>query len=509
MARTRTTAGIKKNAVGTRRAFIKGLERPLRTALDSLAYQSYTEVAAIPLERTENTNITMPSDSDGFNLVEMVTGFGRFQEFTFTFTEYRDEEGNFPWLESVQFNLPGSLVLADGRNRRLNDPYSFSSIVILDEFTITGYTEDDSANPSDGDVGNPNKLTATATSHGRNRHEITATNFLTETPGGTSAVNIVGVTSVRSKTARGADAIEWFAVGTGATSAKPVFVQRDELGNWGTAKEFGANNGQVKRLVEASGSLITLSPNAGHFHAPITDLTTATEVAHANADATASPVNSVWVKSGTEIWYTYGKEGVAAGRAHLAVANSPSAIPVNKFSETEPGTSVGHALLDIHGYNNQIVAVGGTGAKELAYIIKSADNGESWTEITTLPSGTKGLRSVFMVDENQLFVGTVDGKIYYSYNFGETWQARDIEGTPGSIDRIIFLWPDGAMQASELGYALGDDKLYVTISGGNQWVDRPSLVSGQIGSDFANDLAVAGAHKLMVAGNAGKVKINV
>ena len=90
MAIQRTQSNYKRNIQGTAKPFIAGLENPRLTALDGPTWQAFTEVSGLNVETTDNTTITMPSDTDGLQLVEIITGYGQLQAQTATLTEYMD-----------------------------------------------------------------------------------------------------------------------------------------------------------------------------------------------------------------------------------------------------------------------------------------------------------------------------------------------------------------------------------------------------------------------------------
>ena len=472
MAKARTRAGLKTNALGTARPFIAGLENPRITALDALAWQAFTEVSGLNIEKTESTTITLPSDNDGFNYDEVTISYGGFQDQTFTLTEYMDERSNAPYLDAMLTDAPGSLWLPEGRNRRLSDPYDFQSGILIDHFTISADTKDDNANPSDGDPGNPNKVSATGNFHGRNRHVVKPMT-LTESTLTASGASVTGVSFQDVRETNAGIGREFFAVETGAASAEPKIHKRDAYGTW-TSEDIGStDNVQVFGLENAGTHLITVnrntsaSENSQHFAIQIDDLSSATAVSHPSdlvpADEILLPL-SVWAKSPTEIWFTYGGIGTDSHHA-LGKSASPTESPVAKLTNSTDNTR----LYAIHGLNDQLVAVGGTGntgssgadsdytpeedgaQTELMYTSK--DNGETWSEITG-PSGAKALTSVFMTDTNTFFIGSIDGKVWFTHDFGTTWTTCSVDAGINRIAKISFYWPEGADRASRLGYVL-------------------------------------------------------
>ena len=515
MARARTRAGLKTNALGTARPFIAGLENPRITALDALAWQAFTEVSGLNVEKTESTTITLPSDNDGFNYDEVTISYGGFQAQTFTLTEYMDERSNAPYLDAMLTDAPGSLWLPEGRNRRLSDPYDFQSGVLIDHFTVSADTKDDNANPSDGDPGNPNKISATGNFHGRNRHVVKPITLSSRTLTSSSGQNLTGVSFIDERETNAGVGRLFYAIESGTTGKKAKMHKRDAYGTWIAGVEVGANADITINLENAGTHFVTgiqdatTPANSAHLAIPVDTFSSALEVSHgALTSATQVPLE-VWAKSPSEIWFAYGSVGTNSTAA-LGVAGSPTSSPVSKLAIA----TANRRFYTIHGLNDQIVAAGGSGnvsAKaEVALIRKSDDNGESWENVTA-PSGAKGITSVFMTDADTFFMGDVTGKIWFTHDFGTTWTACSVDAGVDKITKIVFLWPEGAERSSRLGYVLAersadnDSALYRSIDGGRNWVDRRSLMTAD-GSEVGNmmDVVVAGPQSI-VLGGAGAV----
>ena len=518
----RTRSELRLNKQGFARGFFAGLQRPRLTPLDELEFQSFTEVSGLNLERTDDTTITLPSDTDGARLDEVITGRGALQNQTFTLTEYMDVRNNSPYLKSVKRNLPGSILVAEGRNRRLADRYDFDSAVLVDKFFIQGDTKDDSANPSEGDPGNPNKITANCTYHGRNRHVIRQVSLTEEAPT-THSVDIQGAVYIENQVEGGGTGREWFVVANADATGniKPAFIQRDNLGNWQERVEFGADTDLVFGLQHTAGYLITLDRKApaadagGHWWASLDTLDSPKRVLWgfgANAILNTGLVPTVvWAKSPTEIWYGTGESAGITGRAKLLCAGSPLEAPKVVKALTSDSR-----ILSIHGYADQVVAVGGTGtiANDTPIIWLSNDRGNNFSEVTG-PSGARGLTTVFMTAPETFIVGDKVGDVYFTYNNGKTWHESitdpDTAGTD-SIVTIKFFWPDGATEASRVGYMVATDsatdyRLYRTLNGGKTWIRRDNLVSEDTIGNFDHPFEVAGPQSLMIPGTDGKVKI--
>ena len=577
MATTRTQRAHRRNVQGNATPFVAGLNNARLTALDSLAWQAFTEVSGLNIEKTDNTNITMPNDDDGFNLVEITTGYGSLQEQTATLTEYMDERQNTSWIAGVKRDLPGSLWLPQGRGRQRSDKDDFTSGTLIDLFRLQSDNQDDNANPSEGDVGNPNKISVGISFHGRNRHTIRPASFknVQQRGGGTYAItNPIGGTAVlESREDTGSVSRRWFLLEHGASSAMPKLHERDAFGNW-SSEEFGANDDKPGRAAIAGGSIVSMG-STSHFSIPIDDPSTAQEVASGGFGANTIATD-IYVKSTSEIYSVGGASKTTAlgignstrGRifftknslntfsrvqqserktSYAAIDGFSNQIVVvggsrDAYKHTWAGTSTTYALGDVvvhsgsyYQSNKSITAGGGNSnpatatsdwvalsgddvrtAGTVALILVSKDGGSSFTEVDG-PEDAKELSAVFMTDVDTFWVGSRDGKVWWTYNFGETWNSVTLGTNLTVIDDISFLWPSGAEQASRIGYITGragaatkTARVLRTIEGGASWhsASRKSFIDAEItGTAHANtrwnQISVSGAQSLIIGGTQG------
>ncbi len=116
-------------------------------------------------------------------------------------------------------------------------------------------------------------------------------------------------------------------------------------------------------------------------------------------------------------------------------------------------------------------------------LLKSLDQGETWTEITTSASGS--ITSIHFINSSIGFFTTSLGKIFKTLNGGIDWTEKSVH--VGGINGIDF-------QNLLTGIAVGDNgNIFKTTDGGNNWIDLGSQ-SIYIINDiaFINDtLAVA------------------
>lgn len=128
---------------------------------------------------------------------------------------------------------------------------------------------------------------------------------------------------------------------------------------------------------------------------------------------------------------------------------------------TEIFTGGGADLIRISGDGNgTIVAVGESGV-----VIKSNNNGVTWSAVASPTSGT--LRAVEVMGPYTFWIGSGTGGIWYTTNGGETWTQFSPSGVV-RVDDIVFA-------TEEVGYILAGApnattaRLYTTFNAGQDW----------------------------------------
>ena len=517
MPSVRTRNNFKRNAQGTARPFIAGLANARLTALDTLEWQAFTEVSGLNVEKTDNTTITMPSDSDGANLDEVTTGFGGFQQQTATLTEYMDERQNTPYIAGVKRDLPFSLWVPQGRGRALSDKHDFTSGTLISLAYLQSDNQDDNFNPSEGDVANPNKISVGMTYNGRHRHTIRSAVF-TEADVATALVAPTsGAAYIELREDTGSISRRWFLLEHGATSTKPKIHERDIFGQWLAPVEFGANADVPNGLYVSAGQLLAAGGATGTSHWLIDpdDVANASEII--DSEFTANTLaQDIYVRSASEIFIVGGAPGLATSVGKIILVNNPA--KAGKPVGDDGASKTSYNAVD--GFGDQIVVVGGSGiaAGTLgtgSIVLVSKDGGSSFSSVTG-PSGAKELTAVYMTDVDTFWVGTGDGDVYWTYNFGATWNSVPLTVDLTSISQIEFLWPSGSEQADRVGYIIGTTgsdantkaKVLRTIEGGASWEASKSYITQEItGTAHAdtdwNQIAVAGPQSVLIAGTQG------
>lgn len=179
------------------------------------------------------------------------------------------------------------------------------------------------------------------------------------------------------------------------------------------------------------------------------------------------------------------------------------------FVTLNAGAATNADLLSISNDGGDVlVAVGATGT-----VIKSLNRGETFSATTTEPDGVVSNLSVAVKDKYQFWVGTSDGKLWYTLDGGETWTENAFSGEKGSgsIDSIIFVTDEVMHFAHSNGSTVA--RIYTSSNGGvtfdNTVGASPRLVGFpvcdkilQIAVPYTDDRTIA-ANNICAVGIAG------
>lgn len=168
--------------------------------------------------------------------------------------------------------------------------------------------------------------------------------------------------------------------------------------------------------------------------------------------------NAIWSKSPSE---TY----VAANGGYIYfMANPTAAVTVL----TDGSVSVQN-LNDIRGFGRTIVAVGASNA-----VLYSANGGSTWSLVVG-PAVGVALNTVEVVNASTWWVGTANGKAFYTTDKGVTWT----ESTPDSAITVV----DSIRFVDEMvGYmsiqTSGAPRIYRTSDNGYSWHNSGAYAAG-------------------------------
>jgi photosystem II stability/assembly factor-like uncharacterized protein len=230
--------------------------------------------------------------------------------------------------------------------------------------------------------------------------------------------------------------------------------------NWSQTTITGIGATEDPSHIEAVGSkLIVLSRTAGsatqggYYWAEIDQDTgipgTWTKVT-AGFVASAQP-NSAFVLSPREVFfvadagYIYKSTDIASG---VTVLNAGAATTQN--------------LNHIRGSSDALVAVGAAGT-----VVRSTNRGATWATTQVAPT-TSMLQAVEVFDQRRIWVGSVNGYIWYTLDGGKSWTRKGFSGEgTGQVFDIMFA-------TEEVGYMLHGNatptaRLFCTLDGGVTW----------------------------------------
>lgn len=173
--------------------------------------------------------------------------------------------------------------------------------------------------------------------------------------------------------------------------------------------------------------------------------------------ATKGP-QAIWSKSPSQSYVA------AEGGYVYFMANPAAAVTV-----LTDGSVTTQNLNDIRGKNRTIVAVGDSNA-----VIVSYNDGQTWSLVTGPAVGVV-LNTVDVINDRIWFVGTANGKAFYTVNSGTTW----VECTP---DSLITDVPSIRFVDDVVGYMTatlsGSVRVYRTADNGATWHYDGSYVGG-------------------------------
>jgi len=128
------------------------------------------------------------------------------------------------------------------------------------------------------------------------------------------------------------------------------------------------------------------------------------------------------------------------------------------------GDATSENLLRIDGAEDVIVAVGANGA-----VIRSTNRGANFAATADSPT-TSQLQALEVFDQRRIWVGSVNGYVWYTLDGGKTWTQKGFSGEgTGQVFDIVFA-------TEEVGYMLHANatptaRLFVTVDGGFTWTN--------------------------------------
>ena len=207
--------------------------------------------------------------------------------------------------------------------------------------------------------------------------------------------------------------------------------------------------------------LVVVSQTAGSIHyAPIAGILAGTEVWTENASGLTVPTGSprrIFSLSPAHTW-VFGAGG------YIYFYENITGSPVTQSA----GTVTTQLFSGVHGIDIlNLVAVGTSNA-----VVYTRDGGQTWTAIVG-PTPGFNLNTIWMQSRDVWFVGSENGRLYYTYNAGITWTEKLVPNNGiGGIIYIVFANRTIGYMARNTGTI---SMLYRTIDGGNSWYIAPEM----------------------------------
>lgn len=148
----------------------------------------------------------------------------------------------------------------------------------------------------------------------------------------------------------------------------------------------------------------------------------------------------------------------------------------------------------IHGSDDQnLVAVGNLNA-----VARTENGGETWSTITG-PAVGVSLNTVWVRSADEWFVGTANGRLWYTRDGGVTWTEKAFPGNgAGQVRDISFATPTVGYIAHDTAAPAG--RILRTINGGFDWYVLPEGVGSLPDNDRINAIAACGEDVNIVYG---------
>lgn len=170
--------------------------------------------------------------------------------------------------------------------------------------------------------------------------------------------------------------------------------------------------------------------------------------------------------------------------------------PQDGCTVQDAGSATSQDLLAIHGASELVlVAVGKSNA-----VITTIDGGTTWQSITGPAVGVQ-LNAVWCVNSLTWFVGTDNGKLYYTTNAGLTWAEKSFPGSgAGKVYDIVFSSQTVGYMAHTTAGNVG--RVLRTINGGYSWYVAPEGTATTPTNQKLECLAVCEDVNVVYAGGA-------
>lgn len=281
------------------------------------------------------------------------------------------------------------------------------------------------------------------------------------------------------------DGSKWIYSITRSSGGSPglpseVIYTTDGGANWSQTGVTGIGGTEDPNKIFLVGSrLVVLSPTAGsatsggYYWADIDPDTgipgTWTKVT--SGFVTSAQPRAAFVLSPREVFicadagYIYKSTDITSG---VTVLNAGAATTQN--------------LARISGVEDCLVSVGASGT-----VIRSINRGATWATTVAAPT-TSALTALAVFDQKRIWVGSINGYLWYTLDGGKTWANKAFAGHgTGQVFDILF-------PTEEIGYMLNANatptaRLFFTLDGGMNWTNTGWRITGWPTFNYAKRIA--------------------
>jgi photosystem II stability/assembly factor-like uncharacterized protein len=159
------------------------------------------------------------------------------------------------------------------------------------------------------------------------------------------------------------------------------------------------------------------------------------------------------------------------------------------WTTQDAGEATASTLNAIHFADNLVGFAGGAADD----VIRTIDGGVAWSAVTDVGASST-VNTIFALNAQKAWLGTANGRLYYTEDAGTTWTRRSFTGDGvGAVNSIKFINELIGFMAHDTAAPVG--RVLVTMDGGYNWEAVTTITNNGL-----NDIAVCDDNNFYVAG---------